>query len=240
MLSPASRNPWCPARWPPLTLLTAAHRSAESSEWHRVWLRRSAVTTPDKTKTSLKRTPALARLEAVLFLADAPLTTKRMVDVAKLTNADQCRELLERLNELYDAEGSPFRVEQIASGHQLLTRPEYSHWLGRVHQRNVELKLTPPTLETLTIIAYRQPITRADVEAIRGVQCADVIKQLMERQLIRIGGEEDSLGRPYLYETTRQFLQYMGIRRIDQLPNYAELSRIGESQTPETNETKAA
>jgi len=185
------------------------------------------------------RSPQLARLEAVFFVADSPLTAKKLFEAAKLIDAKQCQQLIDELNALYDAENSPFRIEQIANGYQLLTRPEYSQWLSRVHQRTVELKLTPPTLETLTIIAYRQPITRADVEAIRGVQCSDVIKQLMERQLIRIGGEDDSLGRPYLYETTKQFLHYMGIRRINQLPNYDELrqpaSEKGSGQTDREN-----
>jgi len=174
------------------------------------------------------RTPQIARLEAVLFVADSPLSARKLVDAAKLVDANQCHELVEQLNELYDADKSPFRIEQISSGYQLLTRPEYSQWLDRIHQRHVEMKLTPPSLETLTIIAYRQPITRADVEAIRGVQSSEVIKQLMERQLIRIGGEDDSLGRPFLYETTKAFLQYMGIRRVDQLPNFAELRKGGE------------
>ncbi|WP_339742664.1 SMC-Scp complex subunit ScpB [uncultured Rubinisphaera sp.] len=174
------------------------------------------------------RTPQIARLEAVLFVADSPLSSRKLVDAAKLVDANQCHELVEQLNELYDADQSPFRIEQISSGYQLLTRPEYSQWLDRIHQRHVEMKLTPPALETLTIIAYRQPITRADVEAIRGVQSSEVIKQLMERQLIRIGGEDDSLGRPFLYETTKAFLQYMGIRRVDQLPNFAELRKGGE------------
>ncbi len=199
---------------------------ASWNAWQR--MRRVSASAPGNSVPG-RRTAAIARLEAVLFLSDSPLTPKRIIDAAKLTGIEQCRELLDRLNALYDAEGSPFRVEQIASGYQLLTRPEYSHWLGRVHQRNVELKLTAPALETLTIIAYRQPITRADVEAIRGVQSSEVIKQLMERQLIRIGGEDDSLGRPYLYETTRQFLQYLGIRRIDQLPNFMELCRTAET-----------
>ncbi|MBR9802174.1 SMC-Scp complex subunit ScpB [bacterium] len=200
--------------------------------------------TPVDAGPTLIRSPQTARLEAVLFVADSPLTPKKLFEAAKLIDAKQCVQLIDELNEMYDAENSPFRIEQIASGYQLLTRPEYSQWLGRVHQRTVELKLTPPTLETLTIIAYRQPITRADVEAIRGVQCSDVIKQLMERQLIRIGGEEDSLGRPYLYETTKAFLQYMGIRRINQLPNYEELrkpaSTSGDSTGKDDNEEEAA
>ncbi|MCA8986570.1 MAG: SMC-Scp complex subunit ScpB [Planctomycetaceae bacterium] len=171
------------------------------------------------------RDPAMARLEASLFVADAPLSGRKLVDVARLIDVAQCQKLIEQLNQCYDQDRSSFRIEQVANGYQLLTRPEFSRWLDRIHQRHIELKLSPPALETLTIIAYHQPVTRADVEAIRGVQSSEVIKQLMERQLIRIGGEDDSLGRPYLYETTKTFLQYLGIRRIDQLPNYAELCR---------------
>jgi len=183
------------------------------------------------------RSSKLARLEAVLFVADSPLSARKIADAAKLIDATQCRDLIEDLNVLYDAEESPFRVEQIANGYQLLTRPEYSQWLDRIHHRNIELKLTPPALETLTIIAYRQPITRADVEAIRSVQSSEVIKQLMERQLIRIGGEEDSLGRPYLYETTKYFLQYLGIRHIDQLPDYQQFrEEMTGKQSAETEE----
>ncbi len=188
-----------------------------------------------------------ARLEAVLFVADSPLSAKKIADAAKLIDAEQTRSLIDELNLLYDAEQSPFRVEQIASGYQLLTRPEYSQWLDRIHHRNIELKLSPPALETLTIVAYRQKITRADIEAIRGVQSSEVIKQLMERQLIRIGGEEDSLGRPYLYETTKFFLQYLGIRRIEQLPNYPQLREqmvekkaIEETDSDEQTESEAA
>ncbi len=177
----------------------------------------------EKTTNGTVRSPKHARLEAVLFVADSPLSAKKIADAAKLIDANQARELIDELNRLYDAEQCPFRVEQIASGYQLLTRPEYSQWLDKIHHRNIELKLSPPALETLTIIAYRQKITRADIEAIRGVQSSEVIKQLVDRQLSRIGGEEDSLGRPYLYETTKYFLQYLGIRRIEQLPNYSQL-----------------
>ena len=219
---------WRPAVW----------REAERSNWRwREW--RTAEASPQTRLAATVRSAQLARVEAVLFVADAPLSLKKIFDAAKLAELDQCRLLIDELNACYDAEDSPFRVEQVASGFQLLTRPKYAYWLDRVHQRNVELKLTPPALETLTIIAYRQPITRADVEAIRGVQCSDVIKQLMERQLIRIGGEDDSLGRPYLYETTRQFLQYLGLRRIDQLPNYQEL-RPEKKQTPTETDEQAA
>lgn len=171
------------------------------------------------------RTTKMARAEAVLIISGGAITPRKLATLATLADPAEAKSLIEQLNAAYDRSGSPFRIERVASGYQLLTRPAYAHWLGKLHQREVELKLTPPAMETLTIIAYRQPITRADLEVIRGVQCAEMLKMLMERNLIRIGGEDDSLGRPYLYETTRKFLENFGLRSLDDLPNAAQLRK---------------
>lgn len=184
------------------------------------------------------RSEKLGRLEAALFVADGALSVRRLTQVATLADAAEAKRLLDELNELYDASGSAFRIERVASGFQLLTRPAYSNWLRRVHERQSELKLSPPAMETLTIIAYRQPVTRADVEAVRGVQSAEMIKQLMERGLVRICGEEDTLGRPYLYDTTRQFLEIFGLRSLDDLP-MAERLRRKKPEPPASEETAA-
>lgn len=165
-----------------------------------------------------RRTPKMARLEAVLLVADAPLSPRRLAQWATLADATEARTLIARLNAAYEQAGTPFRVERVAAGYRLFTLPQFAFWLGKLHHREADLKLSPPSLETLTIIAYRQPITRADVEAIRGVQCSEMIKQLMERGLVRIGGEDDSLGRPFLYETTRKFLETFGLRDLEELP----------------------
>ncbi|HVV98879.1 MAG TPA: SMC-Scp complex subunit ScpB [Planctomycetaceae bacterium] len=169
------------------------------------------------------RSPKMARLEAALFVADGALPARRLAQFATLADPTEVRTLIRKLNDLYDAEQSAFRVEQVAAGYQLLTRPEFAFWLSKLHQRQAELKLSPPGLETLAIIAYRQPIIRADIEAIRGVSCTEIIKQLMDRGLVRIGGADDTLGRPHLYETTRQFLETFGLRSIDDLPMAARL-----------------
>jgi segregation and condensation protein B len=171
------------------------------------------------------RTAKMARVEAVLLVAGGALTTRKIASLATLADATEAKSIIDQLNAAYDRSGSAFRIERVASGYQLLTRPQFSFWLGKLHQREVELKLTPPAMETLTIIAYRQPITRADLEVIRGVQCAEMLKMLMERGLVRIGGEDDSLGRPYLYETTRKFLETFGLRSLDDLPMSNELRR---------------
>jgi segregation and condensation protein B len=166
----------------------------------------------------------MARVEAVLLVSDGALSTRKLATLATLADPAEAKSLIDQLNEAYDRSGSAFRIERVASGYQMLTRPVFAFWLGKLHQREIELKLTPPAMETLTIIAYRQPITRADLEVIRGVQCAEMLKMLMERGLVRIGGEDDSLGRPYLYETTRKFLETFGLRSLDDLP-MAELLR---------------
>ena len=172
-----------------------------------------------------RRTPKMARLEAVLFVSDEPLAIKRLVQLATLADADEAQELIDRLNLAYDACGSTFRVERVATGQRLLTRREFVYWLDKLHQRQAALKLTPPMLETLAFVAYRQPLTRADLEAVRGVQSSEMLKQLMERELIRIAGEDDSLGRPFLYETTRRFLEIYGLQSLDDLPMADRLRR---------------
>lgn len=106
---------------------------------------------------------------------------------------------------------------EVAGGFQLMSRPKFAPWLRRLHGQT-EVRLSPPAIETLAVVAYRQPIPRADIEAIRGVQCGEILRQLMERELVRIVGRSDDLGRPFLYGTTRQFLQVFGLRHLDELP----------------------
>lgn len=205
--------------WPPLPSAADLRASAGSSSGQA-----EDGFTP-LGKLSRERTPKLARLEAVLLITDAPLPPRKLASLAGLADATEARTLTNRLNQIYDQSGTPFRVERVAAGYRLLTRPEYSLWLAKVHQRESDLRLTPTAMETLTIIAYRQPLTRADIEAIRGVQCSEMIKQLMDRGLVRIGGEDDSLGRPFLYETTRVFLETFGLRDLNELPHADRLRR---------------
>jgi segregation and condensation protein B len=178
------------------------------------------------------RTAKTARLEAALFVADGPLSPRRLVQAATLADTDEARSLVAALNEFYDSSGTAFRIERAASGYQMLTRREFSPWLNTLHERKENLRLSPPAMETLTIVAYRQPITRADIEAIRGVQSAEILKHLMDRSLVRIAGEEDSLGRPFLYETTRKFLESFGLQSLADLPMSDSLRRIEKNAEP--------
>ena len=161
----------------------------------------------------------LARLEAVLFLSREPLTTRKLSQYANLADGTQARTLIRRLNERYDASGRAFRVEQVAGGYQLLTRRKLAPWLRRLAHVPAETRLSAPALETLAVIAYRQPVPRADIEAIRGVNCGEILRQLLERDLVRIGGRSEELGRPYLYATTKRFLQVFGLNNAEELPD---------------------
>ncbi|MEI8373588.1 MAG: SMC-Scp complex subunit ScpB [Planctomycetota bacterium] len=159
-----------------------------------------------------------ARLESILFLSRDPLGSRKLAQLAGLSDGTKARTLVRALNRRYDSEGSAFRVEEVAGGFQLLTRPKYAPWLRRLHSIPLEVRLSAPALETLAVVAYRQPVLRAEIEAIRGVQCGEVLRQLIERDLARIVGRSEELGRPLLYGTTRQFLQVFGLRHLEDLP----------------------
>ena len=169
------------------------------------------------------RNSKLARLEAALILADEPLSARRLADVVGLLDATEARTLIERLKELHDLDGTAFQVEEIAGGYQLLTRPQYHPWLARLKRTGHELRLTSAALETLAVIAYKQPIMRAEVEKIRGVACSELIRQLMEKGLVKVAGKHDSLGRPQLYGTTKKFLQTFGLNTLKDLPEVESL-----------------
>jgi segregation and condensation protein B len=188
-----------------------------------------------------RRDDKLTRLETLLFVAREPINSRKIAQLACLADGTEARTLIRRLNRLYDEQPSAFRVEQVAGGYQILTRPKFGGWLRRLHQAPVETRLSAPALETLAVVAYRQPVVRAEVESIRGVQCGEILRQLMERDLVRIAGRSEELGRPFLYSTTRRFLQWIGLRSLDDLPRAATLRRMtGDREQPSNEITPAA
>lgn len=164
----------------------------------------------------------LARLEAVLWLADEPMSPKRLASAAELSSLSETMQLIGQLTSMLDADDSAFQLEELAGGYQLLTRTKYYPWLVRLGRTTGSDRLSPALLETLAIVAYRQPIMRAEVEAIRGVHCGDALRQLMEKKLLHIAGRHDSLGRPVLYGTTKKFLQMIGLKDLSALPPIEE------------------
>lgn len=179
----------------------------------------------------LARDADLAAIEAALMVADEPLPARRLASVTGINDGNEARRLIRKLQALYDRDGTAFQIEELAGGFQLLTRPEYHPWLARLRRGGNEMRLSPAARETLAIVAYRQPIMRADIEAIRGVQCGEMLRLLMEKGLVRIAGRHDSLGRPVLYGTSKKFLQVFGLRHLRDLPLVEEL-RPPETQKP--------
>jgi segregation and condensation protein B len=166
---------------------------------------------------------AAATVEAILFSSDAPLTPAKLAQIAELPGQKAVRQAVATLNERYEQTRSSFRIESVAGGYQMLTLPEYHDVLARLYKTRSESKLSQAAMETLAIIAYRQPILRADIEAIRGVACGEVLRGLMEKQMVKIVGRAEILGRPMLYGTTRRFLETFGLNDLQDLPRVEEL-----------------
>jgi len=166
-----------------------------------------------------------SRLEAVLFLAREPLSLRKLAQLANLTDGTEARTMLKSLQARYDERQCAFQVTQLAGGYQLLSRGEFAPWVRPQSGREREFRLSSPTLETLVVVAYRQPALRAEVEAIRGVACGEILRQLLERDLLRIVCRSEELGRPLRYGTTKRFLEVFGLSNLDELPWAAELRR---------------
>jgi segregation and condensation protein B len=202
--------------------------------------------------------PLEQRVEAVLMVADRPMSESRIAELLGIIDAapakrrrrkadpaaegdapaaevpceetpqqkraaTQVRDAIDALNSRYAADGRTFRIESVAGGRQVMTLPAFGPIVARLKGVREQGRLTQPALETLAIIAYRQPILRADLESIRGVACGEVLRSLMERRLVKIVGRADEVGRPMLYGTTTEFLKQFGIGRLDELPNAKDL-----------------
>ena len=178
----------------------------------------SDVSSPDQEIT----TTVESVVEAVLFASDESLTEARLAGIVE-TSAKQVRQHIKNLNEKYKTNNNAFRIEQIAGGYQMLTLSPYNHWLKKLLRVRSDTKLSPAAMETLAIIAYKQPVMRADIEAIRGVAVGEVIRSLSYKGLVKIVGRAEVLGRPMLYGTTKKFLEVFGLNTLKDLPKVQEL-----------------
>jgi len=169
----------------------------------------------------------LATLEALLLSTHHPLTPARLSELLAVGSTRAIRHAVQTLNQSYEQTGRSFRIEQVAGGYQILTLPEHGDALRRLHQKDADAKLTKAALETLSIIAYKQPILRADIEAIRGVACGETIRSLMEKHLVKIAGRAEEPGRPILYGTTKRFLELFGLNSLKDLPKPEDFKPAG-------------
>lgn len=164
----------------------------------------------------------VSAVEAILFSLDRPASLSRIASAAapgvEEFGEPQVREAIERLNAEYDAASRAFRIEHVAGGWRVMTRPEHAGVVEAFHRERSSAKLSRAAVETLAIVAYRQPITRVQLETIRGCACGEVLKSLTDRRLVTIVGRAEELGRPMLYGTTREFLEIFGLADLKDLP----------------------
>lgn len=180
---------------------------------------------------------ALQIVEAVLFASDAPLTAEELARADEGLDEDQVEDALRQLRAEYAEAEHSFDVVELAEGYQILTRPEFAPYLERFDNVPRPARLSGPALETLSIIAYRQPIGRVEIEYIRGVSSSGVIRTLQDRLLIDVVGRAEGLGRPLLYGTTRFFLEHFGFRSLEDLPRPEELPIVLRERIPLGPET---
>ncbi|MDR2436795.1 MAG: SMC-Scp complex subunit ScpB [Endomicrobium sp.] len=166
-------------------------------------------------------------LEALLFVSEKPLSLKELKDILKADFADvsKLENILNELNDEYSNLDKPFEIKFVADGWTFATKPQYSPWIKKLLKEKAVLKLSPSALETLAIIAYKQPITKAEIDEIRGVESSGVIDTLLERKLIKIIGRKEALGKPLLYGTTQDFLKHFGLTHLSELPRIEDMSK---------------
>ena len=177
-------------------------------------------------------------VEAVIFASDVPLSLKQIKEIitepknpfqsknSEPVDEERIKSIIDELNQEYAERGSAFRIIEIAEGYQFATLPEFARWVGKLFKERSKKKLSQPALETLAIIAYKQPISKPEIEAIRGVNVDYIVKTLLEKKLITIVGRAETIGRPLLYGTTKEFLKYFGLKSLSDLPKLSEIEEI--------------
>jgi segregation and condensation protein B len=200
----------------------------EMSERHK-----STTGSPEPAASEDRELKAI--LETLLFVSHDPVTVDRLAAVLEGVPKAEIRQALRGLQQDFDMTGRGLQIVEVAGGFQIVTRPDYGPWIKRFEKSKPAPKLTRSALETLAIIAYKQPLVRSEIEQIRGVETSGVLRTLLERKLVRMVGRKDMPGRPILYGTTKNFLQHFGLRDLSELPplrEFKELSEAEQAQLP--------
>jgi segregation and condensation protein B len=167
-----------------------------------------------------------AAIEAILFIAGNPLSLEKLKGLFEEATAEQIEAQLALLKQDYDSRSAGVMLAEVAGGYQLATKPGQAAWIRKFRSVKVSSKLSKPALETLAIVAYKQPVTRTEVELIRGVNIGGIMRNLMERRLVKIVGKKDVPGKPMLYGTSQEFLQYFGMKDLSSLPTLKEFQEL--------------
>ena len=165
-------------------------------------------------------------IEAVIFAANEPVSVEQLARLLDELDGDTVAQLIYELQKEYDATGRSFQIVEIANGFQICTRDQYADWIRKFYTTELSSRLTVSALEALAIIAYKQPVTRAEVEEVRGVNSDSVIRTLMERNLVKVIGRKQAPGRPMIYGTTTDFLMHFGLRDLSELPSVDEIEKM--------------
>jgi segregation and condensation protein B len=173
-------------------------------------------------------------LESLLFVSDSPLSSKKVAAFLKDAKVEEVEQAFSALKEEVNNLNRSFQLIQVAEGYQLVTRPEHHRWAKELYKVISKTRLSKASLEALAIIAYKQPVTRAEVEAIRGVEVSNLVQSLMEKRMLRILGRAETPGRPLLYGTTTEFLIHFGLKDLADLPKVSEIQDLtGDRPSPE-------
>ena len=171
-------------------------------------------------------------IEALIFASDEPISASKIRDIiveneAQIEfDAETVDDFVDKLNDIYESNGLSFRIEMLAGGYTFVTQPKFHYWLSIFQHQNAYRKLSQSAIETLAIVAYRQPITKPEIDQIRGVDSGYIIRQLGEKALIEVSGRADSPGKPLLYRTSRHFLKHFGLNSVNELPKPREIEEI--------------
>ncbi|GAB4332641.1 MAG: hypothetical protein Kow0037_10350 [Calditrichia bacterium] len=168
-------------------------------------------------------------VESLIFSSDGPLSEQKICEILPELKPADVRDLVAYLNEAYRQSGRSFHIKRVAGGFQMYSLPEYSSYIEQLYQNKLQSQLSQKALETLAIIAYKQPVTKQDIEGIRGVNVDGVMKTLLKRNLITISGRAQAPGSPFLYKTTKKFLEYFGLDSLNDLPKLKEIDEIIDS-----------
>jgi segregation and condensation protein B len=182
-------------------------------------------------QTNVHNEKAKYIIECLIFASEVPLTIEKIKDVLEDTPKKELKELVKELMEDYHNLERGIYIREVAHGYQFCTKPEYAHVIHKL-RKSKPYHLTQPTLETLAIVAYKQPVTKAEIELVRGVDCTGVLKTLLEKKLITFQGRKDVLGKPFLYGTTSRFLEVFGLTDLSSLPSIEEIKRLKEADIP--------
>jgi len=171
----------------------------------------------------MERSTAKGIIEALLFASEKAISLEEICQVLEADDKNTLKELIEELKGEYESQARGFRLIKVAGGFQVCTHPDFAPWLAKLFRSRRISRFSKPALETLAIVAYRQPVSRTEVESIRGVNVEGVLRTLLEKGMVRIRGRKDSPGRPLIYGTTSQFLEYFGLNSLSELPQLGEL-----------------